>query len=263
VSGIPLKLGEACVLHFGVISQADPNVFQANPTIAAGDFLVSNDDGATFNNVAALPSIVAGSTKVIQAPLSAAEMTPSVGDTIIFVGSDQAGAEWQDIMIVMTVTPYPLSELVSVLLTTLAKMPAVSGALREADIGPIYRGDTWTQRITGMGDLTGNADLWFALKDDKDKTDAQATVLISRTVGLEVLNGAAVTDPVWQAYGSITVVGLPTAGLIEIELDENVTALLAASKRYYWDAQKLVGGSVTTPRGGECLAEADVVRTVT
>lgn len=103
MAGVPPKRGEAYTLHFSVTSQADTNIFQAAPTIAAGDFQVSVDGGATFNNPGTLPSVCAGWNKLIQAPLTIAEMTPTVDDQIIFRGSDAAGAEWQDILIVLTV----------------------------------------------------------------------------------------------------------------------------------------------------------------
>lgn len=102
MAGVPPKSGEAYTLHFSVTSQADTNIFQAAPTIAAGDFQVSVDGGATFANPGTLPSVCAGWNKLIQAPLTAAEMTPTVGDQIIFRGSDAVGAQWQDILIVMT-----------------------------------------------------------------------------------------------------------------------------------------------------------------
>jgi len=121
----------------------------------------------------------------------------------------------------------------------------------------MYRGDTWTQQITGLGDLTGNADIWFGIKDDKDDIDAVATVLISRTVGLEIINGTAATVP---ANGSIAVVGAPTGGIITVTLAAVETAKLTASKTYFWDVQKDIGGTITTPKCGKIIVSADIVR---
>lgn len=104
MAGVPPKSGEAYTFYFSVTSQADTNIFQANPTIAAGDFQYSNDEGATFNNPGTLPVVVAGNNKVIQAVLTGAEMTPTAGDKILWQGSDAVGAEWQDYSREITVT---------------------------------------------------------------------------------------------------------------------------------------------------------------
>jgi hypothetical protein len=124
MAGVPPVSGEAYTLYFSVTSQADTNIFQANPTIAAGDFQYSNDGGATFGNPGTLPSAVAGNNKVIQAPLTGPEMTPSVGDAILFAGSDAAGGEWQDIFIILTVTTRDVDDLA---------YPTVSGRSMDVD----------------------------------------------------------------------------------------------------------------------------------
>ena len=135
------------------------------------------------------------------------------------------------------------------------KQAVIAKALRSLSLN-IYRGDSWSQQITGLGDLTAATDIWFGIKADPDDTDAQSLVLISETVGLERINGVAALVP---ANGSITVVGLATAGVIQIDLDEAETAKLEPDKRF-WDCQHLIAGTVTTPRAGRFSITADIVR---
>lgn len=87
----PLK-NAAYVFAASLRSQADTKLFQANPTLAAGDFKVSIDGGA-FANLASLPTVTPAAGKRIQVSLSAAEMN---GDNITVLASDAAGAEWCD-----------------------------------------------------------------------------------------------------------------------------------------------------------------------
>ena len=69
--------------------------FQANPTIAAGDFQVSIDNGA-LANLTTLPTVTPSSSRIVRFQLSASEMD---GDNILVQGVDQAGDEWSDVLI--------------------------------------------------------------------------------------------------------------------------------------------------------------------
>ena len=149
----------------------------------------------------------------------------------------------------------PLAAVVAAVVKGLMAQSSVVSAVRAQDLS-LYRGDTWSQTITGLGDLTAATDIWFGIKADPDDSDNEAIVLISETVGLERINGAAALVP---ANGSITVVGLATAGVIQIDLDEVETAKLVPDKRF-WDCQKLLAGDVTTPRAGRFSITADIVR---
>jgi len=131
----------------------------------------------------------------------------------------------------------------------------IASALRHATDLTLYRGDTWSQVITGMGDLTAATDIWFGIKEDPDDSDNEAVVLISETIGLERINGAAAGVP---ANGSITVLDA-AAGILQVDLDEAETAKLVPDKRF-WDCQKLVAGVVTTPKAGRLVVTADIVR---
>lgn len=89
---VPAKRGVEYIFYIALRSQADSTVFQVNPTIAAGDFKVSIDGGATANP-STLPAVTPAGGKAVKVTLSASEMT---GDNIAFYGSDAAGAEWMD-----------------------------------------------------------------------------------------------------------------------------------------------------------------------
>lgn len=288
MAGVPPKRGEAYTLYFSVTDQANTNVFRANPTIAAGDFQYSRDGGATFNNPATLPSAVAGNNRVVQAPLSALEMTPTVGDKILFWGHDQVGAEWQDYGEELTTVAAPLDEmamavwsyatrtltgfgtlvadivaailassLVGDIVTALMAVAPVARAVRAVDL-EMYRGDTWTQPVARLGNIAGRDKLWIACKDDKDETDAQAVFEIEETAGLEVINGAPATVP---ANGSITVTDA-AVGNIVVVLAAVETAKLEATKKFWYDVQMLDGTTVTTLRAGRLTITSDVVKAV-
>lgn len=89
---VPPVRGAEYVFYVFLRSRADPNVFQANPTLAAGDVKVCTDDGAPAN-LATLPAVDADHTTRVKVTVSAAEMT---GDCITVNFRDAAGAEWCD-----------------------------------------------------------------------------------------------------------------------------------------------------------------------
>ena len=73
--------------------------FQANPTLAAGDFTISKDNGA-FANLTTLPVVTpSGSTSVLVS-LSATEMD---ADKIVIFAQDQADDEWNEAQVFIDV----------------------------------------------------------------------------------------------------------------------------------------------------------------
>ena len=73
-------------------SQADTDINQVNPTLAAGDVQVSKDGGA-LTNLATLPAVTPAGGKLVRVILSADEMN---ADNVAVVFCDAAGDEWQD-----------------------------------------------------------------------------------------------------------------------------------------------------------------------
>jgi hypothetical protein len=93
-SYVPAKKGAEYIFYAGLVSQSTGQ-FQANPTIAAGDFKVSIDGGA-LANLATLPAVTPAASRMVKFTLSTSEMN---GDNITVVGADAAGAEWDEIMV--------------------------------------------------------------------------------------------------------------------------------------------------------------------
>ena len=83
------------IFYVSLVSQANTLIFQANPTLAAGDVQIAIDDGAPAN-LATLPVVDADFTKRVKIVLSQAETN---GDNLIIIFSDAAGAEWCDLTI--------------------------------------------------------------------------------------------------------------------------------------------------------------------
>lgn len=84
------KRGVAFITYMGLVSQADTKLLIASPTLAAGDFKISKDGGATAN-LATLPTNTPAASSQIKISISATEME---ADNVTIVGIDAAGAEW-------------------------------------------------------------------------------------------------------------------------------------------------------------------------
>lgn len=91
-SYVPPRRGAEFIIYRPLVSQASRPDFQTNPTLAAGDVLVSTDGGA-FANIATLPTVTPAGGTGVKFTLSIAEMT---GDNVLVAGHDVAGAEWDD-----------------------------------------------------------------------------------------------------------------------------------------------------------------------
>lgn len=122
------------IFYIGLVSQADTKVFQANPTIAAGDFKVSTDGGA-LANPATLPSVDPAASKLVKVTLSAGEMN---GDNIVLIGSDAAGAEWCDIFVEIQTSAQQVDDLLGA--NSIAEVSGVPAAAASAQsmLGRLY-----------------------------------------------------------------------------------------------------------------------------
>jgi hypothetical protein len=97
----PPTRGEDFVTYIALKSFANPDRFQVNPTIAAGDFKVSKDGGA-FANLNTLPSVEPAGGRLVKITLSATEMT---ADNVSVQCVDQTEPpEWTE-RIITVVTP--------------------------------------------------------------------------------------------------------------------------------------------------------------
>lgn len=81
--------------ELSLVSQANPDVFQDNPTLAAGDVKVIKD-GTLDGNIDTLPTAVTSLTRVITVTLSTDEMN---ADRVAVLFHDASGDEWQDVLV--------------------------------------------------------------------------------------------------------------------------------------------------------------------
>ncbi len=81
--------------YLALVSQANPQDFQVDPTIAAGDFQVSIDGGALANLIN-LPTVSPAGSFQVEVILASTEMT---GEKTSVVAIDAAGAEWEQTLV--------------------------------------------------------------------------------------------------------------------------------------------------------------------
>lgn len=91
---VPCKKNDAngFVFYTSLAPRTASGIWQANPTLAAGDVKIAIDDGAPAN-LGTLPAVDADFTKRVKVVLSQAETN---GDNLTIIFSDAAGAEWCD-----------------------------------------------------------------------------------------------------------------------------------------------------------------------
>lgn len=88
-SQVPPVRASAWSFKISLFGQSD-NERVDSPTIAAGDFKISKDDGATAN-LASTPTVTPAASGIVKVSLSATEMT---ADDIVVTWKDASGAEW-------------------------------------------------------------------------------------------------------------------------------------------------------------------------
>jgi hypothetical protein len=116
----------------------------------------------------------------------------------------------------------------------------------------VYQYSYFTKTIAQ--DLSTATDVWFAIKASKNDTDAQAKVLISKSVGLEYLNGAAATG--MAALGSLTV-----GSSLVITIKHAATSLLDYMANGWWEV-KILNASGNAQRVSGACGEAEILKAV-
>jgi hypothetical protein len=91
---VTAKKNTEYIFYISLVSQSTGQ-FQSSATIAAGDFKVSKDGGA-LANLTTLPAVTPAASKAVKVTLSSTEMN---ADNVVVIGSDAAGAEWDDVFI--------------------------------------------------------------------------------------------------------------------------------------------------------------------
>ena len=245
VPNSPFTKNETYTFYLTLISQADTDIFQVNPTLAAGDIKVSIDGGA-LANITVLP-IAIGAGKVLSMSLSAAEFN---GNEISIVFSDVAGAEWQDALIVIS--------------TEQALVLLGSSSIKNGDEIEILRGDTLELEFDYLGNMTNWTKVWFTVKNDKDVTDAQAIIQVVESnpgVAMDGLLAIAGAAPTALANGAITMLNV-AKGNITIRVEAVETLKLVDTGSFYYDVQMQNILNTTTLLRGRCNIIGDATRTV-
>ncbi len=125
------------------------------------------------------------------------------------------------------------------------------------DIITVSRGDTLNLPFVGLGDVSDRTELWFTVKINRNKTDAQATLQLTESDGLIRVNGETAT----ASDGSITVDD-DVAGDVTVLVDETVMVDLPVGTSYYYDVQKRTATGVRTLTSGQFIVIPDVTRAV-
>lgn len=251
ITAVPPIKNSAFTFYISLISQADPDIFQANPTLAAGDVKVSIDGGVAAN-ITALPTVIATATKILVVTLTAAEMN---GNRICVLFSDAAGAEWQDALVeIVTETAIGIEAAVGA-------TPAVGTTLT------LTIGVTYAATITGLTVPASWTKVYLTVKKKKAQADTDAVIQILKSNpadgdadGIKYLNAAAATVA-QRAYGSLTV--NQGAGTVAIAITDDGTLLLPGGD-FTWDLKCLLsdGSSQVLSASGTCEIDYTETRSV-
>ena len=266
MAGVPPVIGEAFTFYCALTSQADTDVFQTNPTLAAGDAQVSIDGGA-FNNLTALPTVSPAGGEQVEAVLSTAEMN---GDVITVLFSDVAGDEWQDLLIEMFTDTQQIGDIPTAAAIATAAATSVwaygtrtltqsatqvAAVVQGSDIA-VNSYNTWTIAITGVGSIADRTELYFTVKQDlEDDADASSILQVSEGTGLLFIDGAAGV----AGNASITVTDA-AAGNFTVVVSASVTRIGAKTCRY--GVKKITATTVVTMAEGSFSVDAPPARAI-
>jgi len=128
---VPAKRATEYIIYIGLESVATAGTFQSSATLASGDAKVSKD-GGSLANLATLPAVTPGSSKLIKVTLSAAEMD---ADNVAVVFSDQSGNEWKDLILNIPTVARQIDDLATPTnITAAAGVTLADGAITAAKI---------------------------------------------------------------------------------------------------------------------------------
>lgn len=136
---VPAKRGVAYRTWVSLVAQATRPQFQSSPTLAAGDVQVSKDGGA-LANLTTLPVVTPAASVLVQVDLSATEMT---ADLVMVVFRDAAGAQWDDLLLVIPTVARQIDDLA---------FPTVSG--RSLDVSATGEADANVTQWLGTAAAT-------------------------------------------------------------------------------------------------------------
>lgn len=117
-----------------------------------------------------------------------------------------------------------------------------------------------TIALTGLGDLTGDTQIWFTVKELITNTDAEAILQIGYVGGLLYLNGAAPVAPIVAGDGALTIDSVGN-GDITIALSFDAAALLAEATDLNYDIKTL--DALTETITVKTTGKINIVQTIT
>jgi len=155
------------ITYVNLISQANPFLFQTNPTLADGDVKISIDGGA-LNNLGTLPVVTPAGSKEVKVVLSQAETN---GDNIKITFSDASGAEWCDLGLEIQTSGQTFDEMVQSIWDKATSALSTAGSIGKLLVDDINAtissrsshsaADVWTvetRTLTSFGTLV--SDIW-------------------------------------------------------------------------------------------------------
>lgn len=264
-------MAKASTVYTGRLALFKDGAVVDNPTLAAGDVTVVRADGSV-GNIATLPAVNVGDSRVVEYTLSAVEMAGDPGESVTVLFEDQADDEWEPIAIDLPLDTYNLADMGVVIWTYSVRTLTSFGDLVETIIAEmdlqaiasavwryarraltltaaelshlltpgvwtLYRGTTWDEDVelnVNLSTLDEDGEIWFTYKRKPEtEDDDDALLQISYHDGLTRLNGAAV-EVGDSALGQITIVDA-AEGTVNLYVSEVVTAQLELMTRGYFD----------------------------
>lgn len=249
---VPAKRGVAYRTWVSLVAQATRPQFQAAPTLAAGDVQVSKDGGA-LANLTTLPVVTPAASVLVQVDLSATEMT---ADLVMVVFRDAAGAQWDDLLLVIPTVARQIDDLA---------FPNVSG--RGADIdaaGGVEVGSFQAGALTAAAFAAGAIDAAAIATDAigsaefaqaaADKVWASVTRALTDKAGF-ALAAAEYTALVNLIYDELTAEAR-TAGSYGQLLKDNLNAAVssrATQAQILSDATPFAGANINATIGSRAI----------
>lgn len=202
-SYFPPKINTAFIMYIGLESVATAGAFQSNPTLAAGDCKVSID-GGTLANLATLPVVTPGSSKMVKVSLSSGEMN---GENITLVFSDAAGSEWKDLIINIQTSARQIDDL---------SYPTVSG--RSTDVSATGEvGIDWAN----IGSPTATVALSGTTAGLIDGAITAAKIAADAITAAKIADGAI--DAATFAAGAINAAAIASDAITDAKVASDVT----------------------------------------
>ena len=241
------------IFYCSLVSQANGKIFQANPTLAAGDVKVSID-GAAEANITTLPAVTPAGSRRVKVTLSTSEMN---GDNIQLTFHDAAGDEWNDLTINIPTTTRQIDDLA---------FPATSGRSMVVDASGLVDANTVKVGPTGSGTAQTARDLGNALPAAAPNANGGLPILSSSgtTLGYTITTLATYTGNTPQTGDSYARLGAPAGASVSADVAAakvDTAAIKVKTDQFMFtvanqvDANALSGGS-----GGDATeAKQDVI----